>query len=482
MLDVRPVLYANGVLVALLGGAMLIPMVVDLVTGNPDWEIFGITALITASLGGMLAFGNRGAEDQLGLRQAFLLTTLAWILLPAVAALPFSFSELRLSFTDAFFEAMSGLSTTGSTVIEGLDHLSAGLLIWRSILQWLGGIGIVVMAVAILPMLQIGGMQLFRMESSDTSEKILPRAAQISGAITGLYIALTALCALLLALVGLPFFDAVAHAMTTIATGGFSTKDGSVGHFNLWQADAVITLFMILGSLPFVLYLQVLRGRPVMLWRDEQARHFLLFVALLIAMGTLWLVVLQDFSLAGALRYASFNLVSILTGTGYATAVYDSWSGFAASLFFLLMFVGGCAGSTSCGIKIFRFQVLFKSLQAWTRRSIHPNGVFIPRYNGRPLGRDVSESVLSFLVFFAVAFFVLAFALMLTGIDWITAMSGAGTALANVGPGLGEIIGPAGNFKPLPDSAKWLLTIGMLLGRLELFTVLVLLTPTFWRR
>ncbi len=482
MPDFRPILHVNGVLIALLGGGMLVPVVVDLVAGHEDWEIFGVAAVITMTLGAMLAFANRGSGEQLRVRQAFLLTVAAWVLLPAVAALPFTFSELRLSYTDAYFEAMSGLSTTGSTVIVGLDDAPPGILIWRAMLQWMGGIGIVVMAVAILPMLQVGGMQLFRMESSDTSEKILPRAAQISGAITGLYVALTAMCALLLSAVGLPLFDAVAHAMTTIATGGFSTKDGSVGHFDSWQADAIITLFMVLGSMPFVLYLQALRGRPIMLWRDEQARHFLMVILVIILLGSLWLVQFKNFDLGSALRYGSFNMISVMTGTGYATTDYGLWGSFSLTLFFLLMFIGGCAGSTSCGIKIFRFQVLFKSMNSWVRRSVQPHGVFVPRYNGRPISADVQASVLTFLIFFMLVFFALAFTLSLLGLDWITAMSGAGTALSNVGPGLGEIIGPSGNFSTLPMGAKWVLSFGMLLGRLELFTVLVLFSPSFWSR
>jgi len=485
MPDLRPIFYVNGVLIGLLGMAMLAPMLVDLVAGHRDWEIFGVAAVLTSGLGAMLAFANRGSGESLRVRQAFLLTVAAWILLPAVAALPFTFSELRLSYTDAYFEAMSGLSTTGSTVIIGLDAAPPGILIWRAILQWMGGIGIVVMAVAILPMLQVGGMQLFRMESSDTSEKILPRAAQISGAITALYIALTACCAVLLSAVGFPVFDAVAHAMTTIATGGFSTKDGSVGHFDIWQADAIITGFMILGSLPFVLYLQAMRGgvmRPILLWRDEQARHFLILIALLIGLGGLWLMQFKGLEAADAFRYGAFNMISIITGTGYATTDYGQWGSFALTLFFLLMFIGGCAGSTSCGIKIFRFQVLFKSMTVWLKRSVTPHGVFMPRYNGQVLKPDVRASVITFLIFFLVVFFVLAFLLALTGLDWITAMSGAGTALSNVGPGLGPVIGPAGNFASLPDISKWLLSIGMLMGRLELFTVLVLFSPSFWIR
>lgn len=481
MFDVRPVLLALGILIAMLALGMLIPALVDLAAGDDNWQTFLAASLTTASLGGFLFFTNRGTGNRLTLRQAFSMTVLAWILLPAMAALPFAFSSLNLSYTDAFFEAMSGLTTTGSTVIVGLDSAAPGILIWRAILQWLGGIGIVVMAVAILPLLQIGGMQLFKMESSDTNEKILPRTAQLSFAIGSLYLILTLLCASLLMIAGMTPFDAIAHAMTTIATGGFSTSDGSVGHFDNAYVDLTIMIFMLLGSMPFVLYLQALRGRPLLLWRDEQVRAFAGIVLFLLLLVTVWLVGWNGFGLVEALRFGGFNVISILTGTGYATTDYGQWGHFSVSLFFLVMFIGGCAGSTSCGIKIFRFQVLFKSMAAWSNRVLVPSGVFVARYNGRRISEDVRVSILNFLIFFMVSFLVLAFAVALTGVDWITAFSGAGTALANVGPGLGPTIGPSGTFESLPSAAKWLLSVGMLMGRLELFTVLVMVTPSFWR-
>lgn len=481
MIDVRPVLLALGILIAMLAAGMLIPALVDLAAGDQNWQTFLASSLTTAVLGGFMFFTNRGTANRLTLRQAFALTVLAWILLPAFAALPFVFSSLNLSYTDAFFEAMSGLTTTGSTVMTGLDDAAPGILIWRALLQWLGGIGIVVMAVAILPLLQIGGMQLFKMESSDTNEKILPRTAQLSFAIGTLYLGLTFLCASLLMIAGMSPFDAVAHAMTTIATGGFSTSDGSVGNFESAAVDTIIICFMLIGSLPFVLYLQALRGRPLLFWKDEQVRAFLGAVLFLLTLVVVWLVGWNGFSILEALRYGGFNVISIMTGTGYATTDYGEWGHFSVSLFFVVMFIGGCAGSTSCGIKIFRFQVLIKSMAAWSNRVLMPSGVFIARYNGRRISDDVRLSVLNFFVFFMACFLALAFAIGMTGVDWITAFSGAGTALANVGPGLGPTIGPAGTFESLPSAAKWLLSVGMLLGRLELFTVLVMLTPSFWR-
>ena len=460
---------------------MMVPVIVDVAAGNPDWQIFVLTMFMSLAVGGMFVLANRGTGDVLNLRQAFLMTTLAWAVLPAFAALPLAFSELNLSYTDAYFEAISGLTTTGSTIITGLDNAPPGILIWRALLQWFGGIGIIVMAVAVLPMLQVGGMQVFKAESFDTVEKILPKASQISGMISGIYISLTAVAMILYLVAGMSIFDAMAHAMTVIATGGFSTSDGSIGHFDSYLIDMITLLFMIIGSIPFVLILQLMRGRPLLFWRDEQVKGFLKLVGLLCVGVTVWLIIWKDFGLFEAFRYGSFNIVSILTGTGYATTNYAQWGSFSATLFFMVMFIGGCAGSTSCGIKIFRFQVLFKSMKSWINHIIQPNGIFVPTYNRRPIAEDVQSSVMAFMTLFLGIFVLLAIVISSTGEDWITSLSSAGTALANVGPGLGEKVGPAGNFGGLSDTAKWFMSLGMLVGRLEIFSVLVLFSPAFWR-
>jgi len=460
---------------------MTVPIIADLAAGNPDWQVFLLAMFISMAIGGMFVLANRDTGQSLNLRQAFLVTTLAWAVLPAFGALPLAFSELSLSYTDAYFEAISGLTTTGSTVVSGLDHAPPGILIWRALLHWFGGIGIVVMAVAILPMLQVGGMQVFKVESFDTVEKILPRASQISSVLSGVYIALTALLILLYMIAGMSTFDATAHAMSTIATGGFSTYDSSIGHFDSFYIDVITLIFMVIGSLPFILLMQVVRGKPLAFWRDEQVRGFLKLVGILCVGVTLWLIIWKDFTLGEAFRYGSFNIISILTGTGYSTTDYGQWGSFSATLFFLAMFVGGCAGSTSCGIKIFRFQVLLKSMRAWVNHILQPSGMFVPRFNGRPITEDVKSSVMAFMTLFLGLVVVLALLIAATGEDWITSMSAAGTAIANVGPGLGDKVGPAGNFSGLTDTAKWLMSFGMLIGRLEIFSVLVLFSPAFWR-
>ncbi len=481
MLDFRPVLLVNGILLVTLAAAMVLPAAVDLAVGNPDWKVFAAAAALTLFVGAMLALSNWAKADALTVRQAFVMTTTSWCFLPAFAALPLAFSDLNLSYTDAFFEAMSGITTTGSTVIVGLDYAPPGILLWRSLLQWLGGVGIIVMAVSVLPMLQVGGMQLFRMEFAERVEKALPRAAQIGAWIAIIYLLLTLLCAALYWWAGMSGFDAINHAMTTVATGGFSTYDSSVGLFGSARIEWIATVFMILGSLPFLLYLQALRGSPGALFRDSQVRWFFGFLLTATAIMIVYLVIEKNWTIADAIRFTSFNVTSVMTGTGYATQDFGSWGAFALPLFFLLMFIGGCAGSTTCGIKIFRFQVLYATAKVQMRRLLRPHGVFIAYYNRKPIPESVEESVMSFFFLFMMIFALLACGLGLMGLDFVTATSGAATAIANVGPGLGEVIGPAGTFASLPDQAKWLLSLGMLLGRLEIFTVLILLAPSFWR-
>ncbi len=456
-------------------------MVADAAVGHPDWRVFAGSAALTLFVGVTLILTSRAPRTRFSVRQAFILTAASWLVLTTFAALPFAFADLRLSYADAFFEAMSGITTTGSTVITDLDSAPYGILLWRALLQWLGGIGIIVMAVAILPMLRIGGMQLFRMESSDRSDKVMPRITQIASGVGFIYLALTAICALALWWVGLSGFEAATHALTTISTGGFSTSDASVGGFDNLAAEAIITVFMVLGGLPFVLYLQAVRGDPLALLRDSQVRVFISIVVLCIVVTGLWYANAHDVGFGVAFRRVSFNVVSIITGTGYSSADYGSWGGFALGVFFFIMFIGGCAGSTTCGIKVFRFQVLYASAEAQIRQLVQPHGVFVAHFIRRPITEEVAASVRGFFFLFVATFVVLSLLLSAIGLDFVTAVSGAATAISNVGPALGDIIGPAGNFAPLPDAAKWVLSIGMLLGRLELFTVLVLFAPSFWR-
>jgi trk system potassium uptake protein TrkH len=481
LIDLRPILMTIGVLLIVLAAGMLIPSVVDLIEGNPDWQVFATSAAITAFAGSCLGLTNRGARSRLSIQQAFLMTSLVWVVLTFFGAVPFIFSALHLSFTDAYFESMSGITTTGSTVITDLDHLAPGLLLWRAILQWLGGLGIIVVAMSFLPMLRIGGMQMFKVEAFETEGKMLATAAALSARISIVMVTFTMLLILSLWACGMTVLEATVHAMTTIATGGYSTSDASVGHFDSPAIDGIITVGMVAGGIPFVFYVKLLHGNARTLVRDTQVRWYLLILIVVTLAIAAWLWSHGDFSAGSALRYASFNVVSIMTGTGYASADYELWGTFPAGVFFFLMFVGGCYGSTACGIKIFRFQILFSATVAHIRRLVQPHGIFTPKFNHNPITDDVINSVLGYFMIFGATFVAITVGLTLLGLDLVTATSGAGTALSNVGPGLGPIIGPAGNFQSLPDTAKWLLVVGMLIGRLEVFTIFVLFNPGFWR-
>ena len=473
-MQLSPVLNILGLLATILAAAMLIPMCVDLYLGSSDWPIFALSALLTGFVGVSvwLATSRREALD-LGLQQAFLLTNGSWVMIGVFGALPFMFSELNLSVTDSVFESISGITTTGSTVLVEIEKASPGILIWRALLQWLGGVGIIVMAMAVLPMLSVGGMQLFRTESFERAEKVVPRATQLAGGIGLVYTALTALWAIMLVLSGMDIFDAVAHSMTTLATGGYSTRTASIGAFDSVAVEWIIIAGMIVGSLPFAHYLAMVRGGWRGLLHDPQVRWFLILC---------WHLMQHGVGLGDALRQASFNGVSIMTGTGYVSANFSAWGGFATTILLIVMFIGGCGGSTTCGIKVFRLQVLAGTAKVQIIRLLRPHAVVLAYYNKRPVSVEVMDSVMGFFYLYILGFVVIALFLGMTGLDFVTALSGAATSISNVGPGLGEVIGAEGNFSSVPDSAKWVMSFAMILGRLEIFTVLVMLAPGFWQR
>ncbi|MGX9351779.1 TrkH family potassium uptake protein [Shimia sp. W99] len=481
MFDLRPVGYVIGLLVAMLGMTMLLPMAVDLMDGTEHWSTFFISAVITLLSGGLVSLScHNGRGSGLSLQQTFLLTTGVWVALPVFGAMPFMLGATEARIVDAVFEAMSGLTTTGSTVFSGLDDLPRGMLLWRGLLQWLGGIGIIVVAMVFLPELRVGGMQIFRSEAFDTMGKILPRATAISAQISVIYVGLTLACLTTYALMGMPVFDAVVHALTTVSTGGFSTRDASFGAFS-GPMEYAASVFMILAALPFVRYVQMVNGQSRPLLRDSQVHVFLITIGVLVLLFTVVLTRIFPHHWEQSFREALFNITSIISGTGYASVDYMNWGGFIITMFFFIGLIGGCAGSTACSVKIFRYQLLFSAIKVQLRKIQHPSGVFTTRYQGRRVDEDVLSSVMTFFVFFTVSLGVLAVALSMTGLDFVTAISGAATAIANIGPGLGDIIGPAGNFSTLNDLAKWLLVIGMLIGRLELLAVYVLFTVQFWR-
>ncbi len=481
MMSFRPVLFVLGILLVVLAVGMIGCAVLDVYFASDDWKVFAISAFFTAFIGGALILSNQGSVDNISLKQAFILTNLSWIVLAAFATLPFMLSEYRYSFTDAYFEVMSGLTTTGASVFSGLDTMPKGILLWRSMLTAIGGIGIVVMALAILPMLKIGGMQLFRTESSDKSDKVMPRATQLSAQIALVYFILVGACAFCYWFFGMSTFDAICHSFATISTAGFSTHDASFIFFNSVPIEVTGTIFMLLGGMPFVLFVQCMNGSYKPLFTDSQVRWYLSSLFIVIAIMVLWEHLAKNMPLTYALRHASFNIVSVATSTGFASADYTQWSALSIILFFFITVGLSCTGSTGGGIKMFRFQILHEIARSQVYQLFQPHGVFRSMFNGKPISESVSSSVLSFFILYALSFAVVAILLSFSDLDFIASMSASATALSNTGPGLGPIIGPVGNYSTLSDYAKWVISFAMLLGRLELFTVLVLLTPKFWR-
>jgi trk system potassium uptake protein len=477
-----PLLFILGIMLCGLAAVMLLPAIADASASNPDWQAFVGSASITLFVAmGLLLTSGSDKPFTLDVRHAFLLTAGIWIALCLFSALPFLLFNRQLGFANAIFEAVAGLTTTGSTILINLDAMPPGILLWRSMLQWFGGIGIIVTAIMMLPFLRVGGMQLFRTENTDRSDKVVPRIAQLAAYIAAIYSILTLACVVAYIVSGMSPFDAINHAMTTVATGGFSTHDESFAFFQDSAIDVIAVVFMILGSLPFVIYIRAIKGERVALWRDAQVRGFLAVLAIAVLVVAWSLHLQSDLGLLQSLRRAAFNVTSIVTTTGYANEDYMTWGPFAVGCFLLFMFIGGCTGSTTGGIKIYRFQVLWRVSQQQLQILIAPNSVSALSYNGRRLPAEVTSSVLAFLFMFAASVILLTVALTAFGLDLVTAFSGAVTALANVGPGLGPVIGPAGNFYSLPDGAKLLLAFAMIAGRLELFTVFVLFQRSFWR-
>ena len=462
---------------------MLIPLSVDLLIYKAHgWRGFAISAFVTGLVGTLLILSNRSSRKiKLGVREAFLLTAGSWVATSFFAGLPFFWSPLSLSFLDCWFESVSSLTTTGSTILSHLDNIPKGILLWRSLLQWLGGTGIIVMAMTVLPILRIGGMQVFRNEFSDRSERILPRVSQIASAILSIYFIFTLACAVFLHLAGMKWFDAICHAMATVSTGGLSTKDLSIGAFHSFAIELVLMVFMVIGGTSFLLFIKLWHQNFKAVWQDSQLRVYLSIIGVSSLLMALWLSWHQGFGFLDSLRHASFAVVSVVTSTGYATEDYILWGPFPLVLFFLLSIIGGCTGSTSGGIKVFRFQVLLAVALSHLRQLRHPHGIYVPSYQSQKISENISTSVLTFITLYAFCLIMLAGGLSICGLDFISSLSGAASSLGNLGPGLTPLIGPQGSFTGLDIGPKCVLMFGMVLGRLELLTVLILFMPSFWR-
>ena len=480
-MNFRSVLYILGILISTLGCMMIFPAILNFTYQEKEWTIFASTGIISFFIGITIILAFKSKDLKIGNKETFLLTFLAWLILAAISALPFYLSNLNLNYADSFFEATSGITTTGSTIIANLDNASVGVLLWRAILQWLGGIGIIVMAVAALPLLHMSGLQLFFSEQAERTDRLKESVKKIATSIIVIYGLFTFICALCLKLAGMSLFDAICHSMTTIATGGYSTHNDSIGHYNNLTIELVIMIGMILASLPFILFVKSVNNVKNILL-DPQVRKFILLILLTIIIMTLWLNYKINIDLFQSLRISSFNVISIITGTGYSTSDFSEWGSFAISLLFIFMFIGGCTGSTTGGIKIFRLQILFSVITQQIKKIIKPHQVLKISYAKSTLEDKTILSILTLIFLFVSSTLIIAAILCFLGIDILSALSAAATAIAVVGPGLSTEIGPSGNFSHFPISAKWTLSMAMIIGRLEFFAVLILFIPSFWKK
>ena len=481
MLNFKPIALVSGTVVCAVGFLLFIPMITELIYRTESWQSYSVPILLYLIVGGSLVITNRNVELNISIKEAFLTTVLSWILLSILCAVPFIFTQTNLTVVDALFESMSGITTTGATILNNLDELPKGILLWRALLQWLGGIGIIVIALVILPFLRIGGMQLFYLEGDDPYEKFLPKISSMVSKIIVVYSLLTSILFILYYVNNMTLFDALAHSLTTISTGGFSTHNESFAYFQNTSVLNIAIVFMILGSFPFLLLAQMNLTNIQSLIKDNQIR---LFLGILIFATALIYYFARPYVSGNAfhqLSTISFNTISIISGTGYVSSNFEQWGNYASVLFLLLMFIGGCAGSTTGGLKIFRFQILFKFIHLHLKKMLQPHIVMTARFNGKKVTESTYESVVIFFFVYIITFAASALLLSFSGLDFLTCISAAASAISNVGPGLGDIIGPEGDYSSLSNYSKLVLILTMFLGRLEMLTIFVLILPSFWK-
>jgi trk system potassium uptake protein TrkH len=480
MFNFKPIALVGGTVICTVGFLLFVPLITEIIYQSESWQSYAVPILLYLIVGGSLVITNRNVELKISIKEAFIITVLSWILLALLCAIPFIYTQLQLSVVDAIFESMSGITTTGATILNNIDDLPKGILIWRALLQWLGGIGIVIIALVILPFLRIGGMQLFHLEGDDPYDKFLPKISSVVTKIIFVYSGLTALLVILYFANGMTFFDAIAHSFTTISTGGFSTHDDSFAYFQSNSILNIAIIFMIIGSIPFLLLAQTTLTNNA-LFKDHQVRVLIFILFIAIALIYYFARPYVEGSTLNQLSTISFNTISIISGTGYVSSDFEEWGNYASVLFLLLMFIGGCAGSTTGGLKVFRFQILFKYIHLHLKKMLQPHMVLSAQFNGKKVPESTYESVMTFFFVYIITFASSALLLSFSGLDFLTCVSAAASAISNVGPGLGEIIGPEGNYSSLTDYSKLVLMLTMFLGRLEMLTIFVLLLPSFWK-
>ena len=481
MFNLKPIALVCGTVICAVGFFLFIPLITELIYKTESWQSYAVPILLYLIVGGSLVITNKNVDLKISLKEAFIITVLSWLLMTFLCAVPFLYTKVNLGLVDALFESMSGVTTTGATVLSNIETLPRGILIWRSFLQWLGGIGIVVIALFILPFLRIGGMQLFHLEGDDPYDKSLPKISSVIKKIFTIYSILTILLIFFYYIFGMNFFDSIAHSFTTISTGGFSTYDDSFANFNNNKILVIAIIFMILGSLPFLVLVQTSRKNLFAILKDHQIRVFFLLLVIAITMIFFFANTFIDGNFFSKIISVSFNTISIISGTGYISENFENWGNYASVLFLILMFIGGCAGSTTGGLKVFRFQILFKYINLHLKKMLQPHSVSTSRFNGKIISEATYESVMSFFFLYILTFFISALLLSFSGLDFLTCISASATTISNVGPGLGSIIGPDGNYGILDSYSKLVLIATMFLGRLELLTILILIIPSFWK-
>ena len=481
MFNLKPIALVSGTVICAVGFLLFLPLITEVIYRTESWQSYAVPVLLYLIVGGSLVITNKNVDLKISLKDAFIITVLSWLLLAIVCSVPFMYTETNLSLADAIFESVSGITTTGSTIFSDIDSLPKGILIWRALLQWIGGIGIVVIALFILPFLRIGGMQLFHLEGDDPYEKFLPKISSVISKIFVIYFVLTIVLFFFYYINQMSIFDAIAHSFTTISTGGFSTHSDSFAYFDNVKIYCVAIVFMIIGSLPFLVLAQITFTNYQNVLKDNQISLFLI----ILLFATLIIFFLANNFVEGTyfekFISISFNTISIISGTGFVSDNYENWGNYASVLFLILMFIGGCAGSTTGGLKVFRFQILFKYIHLHLKKMLHPHVVIASYFNGKRVSGSTFESVTTFFFLYILTFSISALLLSFSGLDFLTCISAAASAISNVGPGLGEIIGPNGNYSSLSDSSKYILSITMFLGRLEMLTIFILFLPTFWK-
>lgn len=482
MVDLRPIAYVFGRILIVLAILMLVPAFADWSAGNGNGDDFLQSALVTAGIGGLLSIASAsGAGGAFDIRQAYLLTAVIWLVLPAFGALPFMLGAPRLHFTEAYFESVSGMTTTGATVIYGLDTLPAGMNLWRGLLNAAGGLGIAFVAMIFLPVMRVGGMQFFRTEGFDTFGKVVPRAADLAKQLVGVYVGLIVIAALVFSAIGMTPLDASVHAMASIATGGFSPRDASFNPY-AGAGEYFGALFMFLGSLPYVRYVQLLHGDAGPLWRDAQVRAYVKLIGWSVGTVAVWRWLTSDMEFEDAFREALFNLVSIISSTGFFSGSFPGWDGYMLPVAFLIGVIGACSGSSSAGLTIFRAQIAFAALVQQVRQITAPGRVAPVKYEGRTVEKDVIDALILYITGYVLTLGVLTVAMTLTGVDPMSSLFAVWTAIGNIGYGFGPLVARTGTFVDFNDAAKWIMTLAMLLGRLGLLAIFVLVLPRFWQR